>query len=108
MTEDVPYKPLYFRPGSLRLAPGSKYSGLIGTMSVFPEPELSGTRRLPGLRIGERPSGMVSCDIRALASNKQRRTNSGVTRGCGGPVSGPAGFAKYHIKPNDSYLTWRV
>ena len=74
----------------------------------LPEPELSGTRRLPGLRIGERPSGMVSCDIRALASNKQRRTNSGVTRGCGGPVSGPAGFTKYHIKPNDSYLTWRV
>ena len=73
-----------------------------------PEPELSGTRHLPGLRIGERPSGMVSCDIRALASNKQRRTNSGVTRGCGGPVSGPAGFTKYHIKPNDSYLTWRV
>ena len=35
MTEDLPYKPLYFRPGSLRLAPGSKYSGLIGTMSVF-------------------------------------------------------------------------
>ena len=35
MTEVLPYKPLYFRPGSLRLAPGSKYSGLIGTMSVF-------------------------------------------------------------------------
>ena len=35
MTEDLPYKPLYFRPGSLRLAPGSKYSDLIGTMSVF-------------------------------------------------------------------------
>ena len=32
MTEDLPYKPLYFRPGSLRLAPGSKYSGLIATM----------------------------------------------------------------------------
>ena len=29
MTEDLPYKPLYFRPGSLRLAPGSKYSNLI-------------------------------------------------------------------------------
>ena len=35
MTEDLPYKPLYFRPGSLRLATGSKYSNLIGTMSVF-------------------------------------------------------------------------
>ena len=35
MTEDLPYKPLYLRPGSLRLAPGSKYSNLIGTMSVF-------------------------------------------------------------------------
>ena len=35
MTEDLPYEPLYFRPGSLRLAPGSKYSGLIGAMSVF-------------------------------------------------------------------------
>ena len=35
MTEDLPYKPLYFQPGSLRLAPGSKYSDLIGTMSVF-------------------------------------------------------------------------
>ena len=31
MTEDLPYKPLYFRPGSLRLAPDSKYSNLIGT-----------------------------------------------------------------------------
>ena len=35
MTEDLPYKPLCFRPGSLRLAPGSNYSNLIGTMSVF-------------------------------------------------------------------------
>ena len=35
MTEGLPYKLLYFRPGSLRLAPGSKYSNLIGTMSVF-------------------------------------------------------------------------
>ena len=35
MTEDLPYKPLYFRPGSLRLAPGSKYSTLIGNVSVF-------------------------------------------------------------------------
>ena len=35
MTEDLPYKPLHFRPGSLRFAPGSKYSNLIGTMSVF-------------------------------------------------------------------------
>ena len=35
MTEDLAYKPLYFRPGSLRLAPGSKYSNFIGTMSVF-------------------------------------------------------------------------
>ena len=34
MTEDLPYKPLYFWPGSLRFAPGSKYSNLIGTMSV--------------------------------------------------------------------------
>ena len=33
MTEDLPYKPLYFRPGSKRLDPGSKYSDLIGTMS---------------------------------------------------------------------------
>ena len=33
--EDLPYKPLYFRPGSLRLAPGSKYSDLIGAMSVY-------------------------------------------------------------------------
>ena len=35
MTEDLPYKPLYFRPGSLRLALGSKYSNMIGTVSVF-------------------------------------------------------------------------
>ena len=35
MTEDLPYKPLYFWPGSLRLASGSKYSDLIGTMSVL-------------------------------------------------------------------------
>ena len=35
MTEDLPYKPLYFRPGPLHLAPGSKYSDLIGTMPVF-------------------------------------------------------------------------
>ena len=35
MTENWPYKPLYFRPGALSLAPGSKYSALIGTMSVF-------------------------------------------------------------------------
>ena len=35
MTEDLPYKPLYSRPGSKRLDPGSKYSDLIGTMSVF-------------------------------------------------------------------------
>ena len=35
MTEDLPHKPLYFQPGYLRLATGSKYSDLIGTMSVF-------------------------------------------------------------------------
>ena len=35
MTEDLPHKPLYFRPGSLLLDPGSKYSDLIGTMSAL-------------------------------------------------------------------------
>ena len=35
MTEDLPYKPLYFRPGSLRLAPGLKYNDLIGAISAF-------------------------------------------------------------------------
>ena len=35
MIEDLPYKPLYVRPGSKRLDPGSEYSDLIGTMSVF-------------------------------------------------------------------------
>ena len=34
-TETLPYKPLYFSPGSIRLEPDSKYSDLIGTISPF-------------------------------------------------------------------------
>ena len=37
MTEDLPYKPLYFQPGS----PGSKYSDLIGAMCAFNCPCIS-------------------------------------------------------------------
>ena len=33
--ENLPYKPLYFSLGSIRLAPDSKYSDLIGTMPAF-------------------------------------------------------------------------
>ena len=32
---DLPYKPLYFSPGSKRLEPGSKYSDLLGAKSSF-------------------------------------------------------------------------
>ena len=32
MTEDLPYKPLYFQPGSLRLAPGQN---TVIILSVF-------------------------------------------------------------------------
>ena len=35
LTEDLSYFTEDGRAGSLRLAPGSKYSDLIGTMSVF-------------------------------------------------------------------------
>ena len=35
VTEDLPYKPLLFRPGSSLLDPGSNYSDLIGTMTAF-------------------------------------------------------------------------
>ena len=34
-TENLPYKPLYFSPGSKPLEPASKYSDLIGTISAF-------------------------------------------------------------------------
>ena len=34
-TENLPYKPLYFSPGSKHLEPDSKYSDLIGAMSAF-------------------------------------------------------------------------
>ena len=35
ITENLPYKALYFCPGSKRLEPDSKYSDLIGAMSAF-------------------------------------------------------------------------
>ena len=34
-TKDLPYKPVYFSPGSERLEPDTKYSGLVGNMSAF-------------------------------------------------------------------------
>ena len=34
-TENLPYKPLYFSPGSKRFEPDSKYSYLMGTISAF-------------------------------------------------------------------------
>ena len=35
MTEDLPYKPLYFRPGSKRLESASICSDLIGTIVIL-------------------------------------------------------------------------